>query len=227
MQYFQNFPKVLYSFDPNLKDAFLVTNIFTRVQFLTDYLQNLNIFYTYNMQDHDTFESIAEKYYGDANRYWIILLANQIINPAYQAPLNDLEFINYLTNKYGSVVVAQSTIDHYEKVTVTTAKPAGQPSSITTSKLYYSNTTYSIVDEVSNQTITNLPTLAHPTLQLTSPQSVNLDGTTYSTVITLNAVSSYDAEFSENQSKRVIQLPKKEYAAQIETQLKSLLTSTL
>lgn len=225
MQYFSNFPTTLYTFDPNLKNVFNVTNIFTRVKFLDSILNNINVYYAYTMQNHDTFESIAYKYYGDANRYWIILFANLILDPQYQAPLNDISFQNYIVNKYGSLSNSQGTLEHYEKIKKVLSVPYGQmqQSTVTTSKTYYANTIYSITDEVSGEIITNLPTLAHPTLQLTSPPSVTVGNTAVSTTITFNAVSAYDSEVMVNNSRRNIQLPKKEYATQIEDELVNLL----
>jgi hypothetical protein len=175
------------------------------------------------MQDQDTFESIAYKYYGDASRYWIILFANLILDPNYQAPLNYSEFENYINSKYESAAAAQSLLDHYEKIVKTISRPPGSLPTTTTSVLFYANTTYSITDDVSGAVITNLPTIEHPTLQLTSPPSVNVDGVLVSTDITLYAVSAYDTELRANESKRNIQLPKKEYATSIEKQLLALL----
>jgi hypothetical protein len=226
MKYFENFPLIPYTFDPKFNDVYILTNIFTRVKFLDSILNNINVYYAYSMQDHDTFESIADKYYGDVNRYWIILFANLILDPNYQAPLNYVEFQNYMTNKYGSLAASQGIIDHYEKRIVTTITAPDLSSTITTSTLYYSNTVYSIVDDVSGDVITNFPTIAFPTMNLTSPDSVIVGGDTSSSVIQLQAISAYDNEFIINQSKRNIQLPKKEYSGQIEAELLKLLTNS-
>jgi len=223
MQYFSNFETIPYTFDPNLQNIYYVKNIFTRVAFMDNILSNINVYYTYNMQEHDTFESIAYKYYGDASRYWIILFANLILDPQYQAPLNYKSFQNYIINKYGSEVQAQQILEHYEKVKKVTVTIPGQIPTTTTSKTYYANTTYEIYDEVTGQKINNLPTLANPTLTLTSPPTVTVGISTAATSIVLNAISAYDAEVSVNNAKRVIQLPKKEYASQIEDQLTNLL----
>lgn len=226
MKYFQNFPTVPYTFDPKFNDIFVVTNIFTRVKFLDSVLNNINVYYSYSMQDHDTFESIADKYYGDVNKYWIILFANLILDPNYQAPLNYLEFRNYLDNKYGSLATAQGSIDHYEKTIVTTITSPDLQSTITTSTLLYPNTVYSIVDDVSGEVITNFPTIAFPVMNLSSPDTVTVDGDTVSTKVQLSAISIYDYEFKLNHSKRTIQLPKKEYSGQIEAELINLLTNS-
>lgn len=228
MKYFQNFPTIPYSFDTNpLSNYQVVTNIFTRVDFVDSILNNVNVYYAYAMQEHDTFESIAYKYYGDASRYWVILFANLILDPQYQAPLKQQAFQNYIVNKYGSIVNAQSILEHYEKVKKNLVTFTYQPPTTTTSVTYYANTTYSIVDDYSNTTIYSLPTLANPSLQLTSPSPLSFANSTVTTTVTLNAVSAYDAEVSVNNSKRNIQLPKKEYIAQIENSLTTLLTTTL
>ena len=193
MKYFENFPLVLYSFDGTVNSASLLTNIFTRVEFLQSILTNYSVYYTYNMQDHDTFESIAYKYYGDASRYWVILFANLILDPQYQAPLPQQAFQNYINNKYGSIINAQSILEHYEKVKKNLVTFAYQPSTTTTSVTYYANTTYSILDDYSGTTISNLPTLTNPSLNLTSPPPLSFANSVITTTVTLNAVNAYDA----------------------------------
>jgi hypothetical protein len=47
------------------------------------------------MRDTDTPEIIAHKLYGDPNKYWIILLANQILDPSSRT---EIVIINPLLN---------------------------------------------------------------------------------------------------------------------------------
>ena len=225
MNYFQNFPTIPYSFDTNpLSNYNIVTNIFSRVGFSDSLLTNIDVYYIYTMQENDTFEGIASRLYGDPNRYWIILFANLILDPQYQAPLPQQAFQNYINNKYGSIINAQSILEHYEKVKKNLVTFAYQPSTTTTSVTYYANTTYSILDDYSGTTISNLPTLTNPSLNLTSPPPLSFANSVITTTVTLNAVNAYDAEVSVNNAKRNIQLPKKEYISQIEASLITLLT---
>ncbi len=65
-------------------------------------------YYTYTVQDHQTPQFIADRYYGDVTLDWIILLANNIIDPQYDWPLSQLDLIEFIKNKYGSITTAKS-----------------------------------------------------------------------------------------------------------------------
>lgn len=73
-------------------------------------------YYTYTVQDHQTPQFIADRYYGDVTLDWIILLANNIIDPQYDWPLSQLDLIEFIKNKYGSITTAKSEIHHYEQI---------------------------------------------------------------------------------------------------------------
>ena len=81
MKYFESFPGTIYTFDKNTLNNQLVTNILARSTFLKEIANNSSVSYEYDVKETDTPEIIAYKIYGDANRSWIILLFNQIINP--------------------------------------------------------------------------------------------------------------------------------------------------
>lgn len=223
MRYFDNFPLIAYNLnlnDPTANNTFFVKNIFERVQMLSSVITNINTYYQYSMQEGDTFESIAYKYYGDANRYWIILFTNQILDPFYDAPLKYQQFLDFINNKYGSLANSQSIIDHYElQITKTIQNSSLGIYNTDITKTIYANNTYSINGS------TTLPTIANPVINLPSPPNVTIDnGSTLSETHALIAVSAYDAESERNEDRRNINLIKKDYVLQIEKELKILLT---
>lgn len=119
-KYLDLFPKIIYDptkslYSTNYNRA---TNLLFRIGMLKDYLNNASAYYQYDIQEGDRPEIIAEKVYGDAEAHWIILLANDIVDPQYDWPLGYQEFNNYIIDKYGSVANAKTTIHHYEKVVV-------------------------------------------------------------------------------------------------------------
>ncbi len=118
--YFGNFPKVDYSIseDRNIKES--VTDIFKRYQILRSILGNSSSYVLYEVQDGETPEILAERVYNDAGAGWIILYANQIIDPQFDWALSEDNFRRYIISKYGSVANAQTTYHHYEKVVETT-----------------------------------------------------------------------------------------------------------
>lgn len=80
----------------------IVANILTRAVMHKPYLNNSTIYYTYNLQEGDTPEMIAHKYYGDADKFWVVMLVNNIIDPFYDFPLTYAHFDAYLEEKYKS-----------------------------------------------------------------------------------------------------------------------------
>lgn len=116
-KFFDLFPKIQYDIQGRrFTNLQLTTNIFFRMRFLKNVLGNISSYYEYIIQEGDTPEILADKIYGDPEAHWIILLANDIIDPQYDWPLIYREFNNYIINKYGSIEAAQMTYHHYEKV---------------------------------------------------------------------------------------------------------------
>ena len=98
MLYFNSFPKVLTT-DYN-NNALILTNILRRVEIIPSLLKNPLLFYSYDIQEGDTPEIVANKYYGNSYRYWMVLLCNQIIDPHWGWPLTTQQLDSYLVNKY-------------------------------------------------------------------------------------------------------------------------------
>lgn len=113
--YFSYFPKIDYYYPGGFKKV--STDVFKRVKF-RDINRTIkaSVFYKYTIRDGERPEDIAERYYGDTQYYWIILYANDIINPYAQWPRSYREFENYITSKYGSVesVSNEDNVHHYE-----------------------------------------------------------------------------------------------------------------
>lgn len=135
--YFDKIQKLKYDINRSLVNPRYetVTNIFFRVRFLQEVLNNIAAYYTVELDDGDTPEIMAEKVYGDPGAAWMITLANNIVDPQWEWPLNYDSFKNYITGKYGSVELAQTTAHHYEMVVTRTLSP----DNITTEKRYIVN----------------------------------------------------------------------------------------
>ena len=117
MAFFQNFPTFPYDIEGTRPNKYrLATDIFCRVKMLDSIKNQTLVYYYYDIQEGDTPEIIAGKYYDNPNRHWIVLLANDIIDPIYDWPLTYQNFINYVKGKYGSIENAQTTVHHYEKI---------------------------------------------------------------------------------------------------------------
>jgi hypothetical protein len=70
-----------------------------------------------SVPEGDSPETVAFDYYEDASLAWLVLLANQTIDPYYQWPISQLDFRKWMVKKYGSLELSQSTILFYEHKT--------------------------------------------------------------------------------------------------------------
>ena len=111
MRYFDKFPKLIYT---KQGVSNLVTDLLTRVAVIKGSYDETSLFYEYSVQEGDTPEIIAHKYYNDMYRYWIVLFSNEMLDPQWSWPLNYNQFTAYINDKYGPTDV-YSTIHHYEK----------------------------------------------------------------------------------------------------------------
>jgi hypothetical protein len=209
MYYFSQFPKVpVPDFNNNLV---LLTNLLTRVNVIPDLLNNPMLFYSYDIQEGDTPDIIATKYYGDPNRYWLVLFANQILDPQWQWPLTSQQMNDYLTDRYASAAAAsnvpnvisycQQTVFEYRKQ-VTTKDSNSRYNNVTTMRM-------------------------DPTeYQLFVPSTVTqafADGHTVTKTIKAYGVSIYDRQNEINEAKRKINLINSSYVGQIEKQFSTLM----
>lgn len=199
MLYFEQFPVVFYSLDGG--PPILITNIMARTRIKQIVLDTAAVYYTYQIKESDTPEIIADKYYSDPNRYWIILATNMILNPFYDWPLTYNNFQNFIVGKYGSIATAQAQIDHYEKQIVS----VDSVTSASTTKVF----------TIDYATYLALPALEVDTYNLKNGASVTI-------TITKNAVTSYDYEHDLNEAKRTIKILDNSYVSQIEAELKAI-----
>ena len=214
MQYFKILPKIVYN-NPITNTPIIMTDLLARASIIPSILKNPLIYYQYDIQDGDTPETVAYKYYGDQYRYWLILFANQILDPQWNWPLDYQEFNAYLTDKYnlnmdtnnpnpyvdiyGTVYQYQKTITQLEIDTKTT----------TTNTVAISEEEYNSF--IPSSVIYNVPT---------SIPNVTTD---VQVTITSNALSIYDWENAQNESKRTINIINSTYATQIESEFKKLM----
>ena len=117
MQYFDTLPKIIQT--DEFGNSIILTNLLARASIITDLLKNPIVYYTYDIQDGDTPEIIAHKYYGNMYRYWIVLFANQILDPQWQWPMESSVFTNYIADKYPSID-PYSVAHSYEKIVTQT-----------------------------------------------------------------------------------------------------------
>jgi hypothetical protein len=94
MALFTNYPVIAYN-NTSMRD------LSVRVTFREAIKQNKNLYFKYQVSDQETPEDIAFNQYGDANRHWVILFMNDIVDPYYGWILSRREVQAYAEAKYG------------------------------------------------------------------------------------------------------------------------------
>ena len=192
MRYFETLPNI-YSKDSN-GNYVVAKNLLSKIALPSTVLYNPLIFYQYDIQDSDTPESIANKYYGDPQWNW---------------PMNQKVFNDYLNDKYSALATAngqsvlaytQGTIQNYIKSVSVTDNLSQQ----TTTTLYYIDSNAYANVAISTSTAGNGA--------YTLSQSV----TKYPQYI-------LDYENQQNEAKRTIYLINSMYVTTIESQFVSLM----
>lgn len=208
--YFSNYPKLLYN-------SQIITDILTRVSIRQDYSDKVDLYYSYELQENDTPEIVAYKYYGDPEYHWIILLINNIADGFFDLPLSYIKFNDYLNKKYQSEgeAIGRSGLE-YCKITLN-PEPFRYRTYITT------------IDGISNTTTTEMYYIDEKAYNddygnfIFSFDSMTTQEGSLTYTQRKEIVYIYDYEYEKNENKRKINLLRKEFVPQIERELKSSL----
>lgn len=101
MSYFSNFPNTVYEI--NGRES-IVLDILRRSMFISEYRPYTDLFELYTIQDGETPQSIAMDFYKSANYHWVVMLCNEIHNPYFDWPMNQLDLERYCQDKYGDAM---------------------------------------------------------------------------------------------------------------------------
>jgi hypothetical protein len=212
-KYFNNFPKTYYSLDDDSTDLNTATNIITRFSFMNGVKEQAAVFYEYDVQDGDTPEIIASKFYDHPERHWIVLMFNDIIDTQYDWPLQYNTFIEYVDKKYHTLGQANTT------------PQTGLAWAMSNNNVhsYYYTKTRTNSDSVSITEVLQVDANTYANISVSTVNYTLSDNTTIQETVTKNVKSYYTHERELNDSKRKIKLIKKEYVTQIEKEFKKSL----
>jgi hypothetical protein len=203
-KYFNFFPKTLYSLSDKSTAADFVTNIIARFGFEQELKENSSIYYPYDIQDGDTPETIANKYYGSPEKHWVVLLFNDIIDPQYDWPLDQRTIINYIDDKYTANGTANTT------------PQTGLAWSKSNTKSYYKVVTRvtnnAVRDTIKEKLEVDSNTYANVVISTSSYTLQN--NTTITQTVTKETETYYDYEVNLNESKRRIKLLRADIVSQ-------------
>jgi hypothetical protein len=71
-------------------------------------------YYPYTVNQNQRPDQIADRYYQDGNKFWLVFLANQMIDPFYDWTIDDNSFQQLLYTKYGSITESQLRVKYWQ-----------------------------------------------------------------------------------------------------------------
>lgn len=106
-RYFEKFPLITYS-------NTAVVDITARAVVLNSIYNDASLYYPYDVQQYERPDNIADRYYSDQYKEWILRLTNKVVDPYYDWYLDQETFNAFVAKKYGSLANAQVKVKHYQ-----------------------------------------------------------------------------------------------------------------
>lgn len=206
--YFSRFPKLFFSINDG-QTVDRVTNIMSKFSLNESIKENTAVYYEYDVNESDTPEIVAHKMYGSAQRQWIVLMMNNIVDPQYDWPLTTITLNNFIDAKYSNTQYANSN-----------TSGAGLSYASSNIHSYYKIITTTIPNgsKITNEYQVDANTYANVTV---SSSSVTLQDNNVITISTTKTTKTYyEHETEINESKRKIKLLKPEFVVTLEDEIK-------
>ena len=212
-KFFNYFPKTIYTANTKVGGLDTVTNIIARFGFEKTLKENSAAFYKYSIQDSDTPEIIAHKYYENSERHWIVLMFNDIVDAQYEWPLRYENFINYVDKKYSANGAANTTVQ----------TGLAWAMSINNVQSYYKIVKRTSADGTVIEEKLQINANTYANVAATSSSITLQSGNIITQAVTKEKKTYYEYEQEENEAKREIVLLKPEFVPQIEKEFKKII----
>ena len=214
-RYFNFFPTTIYSADDASSGLDSVTNIIARFSFEQKLKENSSAFYKYDIQDSDTPEIIASKFYDSPERHWIVLLFNDIIDPQYDWPLDSRTLIKFIESKYSTPEFADTAN--------TSVSGLSWAKDISNVKSFYKTITTTNPDGSEDTQKFEVDANTHANVGTTTTFFTLQNNSTIKQIISTETETYYDFEIEENERKRSINLLKSELVPAVEKEFKRVI----
>ena len=97
--YFDKLPFIPYPINGSYR---VLRDITLNIRFKKEIIEDASVYAEYDIENNETPEIIAEKLYGSADLYWVIMLFNQRYHYAEDFPMQDWVLDEYIQRKYGA-----------------------------------------------------------------------------------------------------------------------------
>tara|TARA_Y100000361_G_scaffold86859_1_gene77167 strand:- start:2493 stop:3020 length:528 start_codon:yes stop_codon:yes gene_type:complete len=107
--YFSKFPDIIY--DPDRDGQFQICkNILRRVALREKVRTNTLLYDTYDVNEGESPESLADRLYGSPEYHWVVLMVNNVTDRYHDWPMSTPQFLEMVADKYDNV----DAVHHYE-----------------------------------------------------------------------------------------------------------------
>lgn len=228
MSYFSKFPKMVYTLD-EYKTGQVLPDIFRRTKFLSDLTNSFAFYDEYDVKDGETPEIVADLFYNEPTLHWVILQANEIIDPRFDWPLSTYNLQQFVEGKYNNVNAIHHYVDSdgYQTNANVVLQSSGEFSALSVGDVIRNITNlgnaYITVKTSSsslNIVVSDGGFQGGDVVQLVSNALINSNVTSTSTVSGI-AVTNFEYENSLNETKRRIKILKPEIVADIINEFES------
>ena len=146
-EFFVHYPQISYDIS-GTKPAKVKTviNLMERAKIKNVVLDDIIRYFPYSIKENQRPDHVSDEVYGDVKYTWLIFLINDMIDPIYDWPLGTREFGSYVKAKYGTLLIAKSTIHHYEQILRTRVEATGTTDAIPEARIEVDVTTYDTLD---------------------------------------------------------------------------------
>jgi len=184
--YFGSFPLMLYTLDDR-RSGQVVTDLARRAGYNKEFINNIAFYEFYDVKDGESPEIVSDIFYNTPLYHWVILHANNIIDPRYDWPMSQENLLRFCIRKYGG-------------------EPEIYKTKLYTNQKNYVVDSYSGLQENSPRSDKEEVFISFEdgsTLLLTDPP------------FTIYSVSRLEYETAINEAKRKIKIPKSEVVSEI------------
>ena len=216
-KFFNYYPKTYYTSNNNSSSLDTVTNIIARFGFEDKLKENESAFYKYTIKDSDTPEIIADKFYGNVERHWIVLLFNNIIDPQYDWPLQSKTLIEYIDKKYSA--------SGYANTANTLVTGLSWAQNISHVQAYYKIITRTSADGTDIVEKITVDANTYANIAATSISYTLNNASSITQTVSKTTQTYYDYELELNEAKREIKLLKGDFVSEVEKEFKRVITT--
>ena len=144
-EFFSNYPRIAYDIsgdNSTVPNYTVAVNLMIRNKLRGAVENDIATYYPYVVPEGMRPDVLSYQYYGDTIYTWAIYLISNILDPYWEWPLGYKDFRSYVSNKYGSIETAQSTIHHYEYIARARAEATGTSDPVPAYRLEIDYQTY-------------------------------------------------------------------------------------